>query len=175
MARYPGKMDLLGMLGAIKIMVSCNGQSTRQDAYEALRKHFGESLSDSDLSRKLDSLKRRGYIRIYNDDSRCSIEFTQKARCKMAENDCADCHPDGDFRLISFDVPEDKSYGRNMFRKKIKAAGAVQLQKSLWVCDHNISEVVELAAIEYGIDEYVVYAVIKKSNIEQTLKEIFKK
>ena len=79
------------------------------------------------------------------------------------------------FLFVSFDIPEKLNSGRNSFRRVIKKLGFLKIQNSLWVINKNISDLVEMAAIEYGVAEYVVYIVSSETNIDQSIVERLKK
>ena len=45
---------------------------------------------------------------------------------------------DGKWRIVVFDIPEQKRAIRNLFRRNLKKWGFKQLQKSVWVSKHNV-------------------------------------
>lgn len=47
---------------------------------------------------------------------------------------------DGIWRLVSFDIPEEKKKERNRLRKKLKELGFGMFQESLWVTPHELGE-----------------------------------
>ncbi len=128
-----------------------------------------------DIRKWISSLKQKGYIEVSNqpkkDTAGKSIRLTNKAKLKLLDKISAKIKPDKKLRFISFDIPEEIKYKRDRFRKSIKRLGFVQIQKSLWVIDKNVSEFVELAAKENKVDEYVAYIISEKSDIDRMIKK----
>jgi len=133
---------------------------------------FGASgISRRQISSVIYSLKRNNYVEIDNGDS---VKFTNKAKIKMIDKLVLD-QKDHKRRLVSFDIPETKKRQRNAFRRSIKQMGFRQIQKSLWVCDRNIGDMVEMLSKEYRVEEYVAYFVVESSNIENYIAKILSK
>jgi len=53
--------------------------------------------------------------------------------------------------------------------------GFVQIQKSLWVSDKNLGELVEMVVKEYKVENYVAYFIIDNSNIEKHIGNLLLK
>ncbi len=120
-------------------------------------------IPHQDISKMVYELNRRQYIENVDGDS---VVLTNKAKIKIIDQVIEANIIDGKFRLVSFDVPEIKRKNRNNFRRAIKRMGFVQVQKSLWVSDRNSSDLVELAAKEYGVADFVAYFIAERSNID---------
>lgn len=137
-------------------------------------KHLRDEFNDQNISGKKISkmtydLKRSKYLEIGEGDS---VILTDKAKIKLIDK-CLTGHvDDGKKRLISFDIPEPKRVKRDGFRRVIKRMGFVQIQKSLWVCDRNLGELVEIAIKEFKVERYVAYFVVENSNIEKYIKKL---
>lgn len=125
---------------------------------------------DGKISRTIYELKRSGYVLFEGD----SIKLTNKAKMKMVDKIAAKFSDSKKYHLVSFDIPEVNRVGRNQFRRAIKRMGFVQIQKSLWVCTKNIGDLVEAAAEEYNVSDYVAYFVSENSNIDEHISEIIK-
>ena len=103
-----------------------------------------------------------------------SIKLTNKAKIKIIDKIIEGKEKDNKYRFISFDIPERLHYYRDLFRRAIKRMGFRQIQQSLWVTDKNIGDLVEIAAKEYGVEEYVAYIVAETSNIDAHIKQTLK-
>jgi len=137
--------------------------------------YLHENVSSPDITnRKLNQtiydLKRRNYIDFGPSDS---VILTNKAKIKIIDKIIKTKKQDGHYRLISFDIPEDKRNNRNNFRRAIKRMGFKQVQKSLWVSKENVGELVEIAANEYKVSQYIAYFIVDKSNIDSHLNKLF--
>ena len=100
-----------------------------------------------------------------------SIELTNKAKLKVIELIAKKTKRDKVYRFVSFDIPEEKRKSRDQFRRVIKRMGFVQIQKSLWVTNKNLSTLVEAAAYEYGVEKYIAYIVSMKSDIDGIIEK----
>lgn len=147
-----------------KIGISSNG----------LRKYFRENtrsldVSDRQISQMVYDLKRREYISFGEGDS---VVLTNKAKIKIIDQVVRDERKDGKYRFISFDIPESKRLRRDNFRLAIKRMGFCQVQKSLWVCEYNLGDLVEAAIAEFEVDDYVAYFVADKTNIDDHIQKV---
>lgn len=149
-----------------------------------LKDHFKQALfkmprerilSTRKISDIFHQLKRGGYIEIvHNDNGTESIRFTNKSRLAVIDQYSSRAEHDSINRFISFDIPERLRVNRNHFRRVIKRLGFKQIQKSLWVCNKQVGEMVELAAKEYKINDYVIYIAADKTNIDTAIHRLFK-
>ncbi|MFA7253111.1 MAG: CRISPR-associated endonuclease Cas2 [Patescibacteria group bacterium] len=132
--------------------------------------HYADAGIDNvKISKMVYDLKRSNYLDFDNSDS---VVFTNKAKMKIIDKLTADLNITKKYHLISFDIPEAKRANRNRFRRVIKRMGFKQIQKSLWVNTRDVGELVEAAAIEYNVNQYVAYFISEKSNIDQFISKI---
>ncbi|MBI2049577.1 CRISPR-associated endonuclease Cas2 [Candidatus Roizmanbacteria bacterium] len=68
---------------------------------------------------------------------------------------------DGLFRIVTFDIPEDKRIAREMFRKKLTDLGFQKLQKSVFVIRFPCKGEVDFLRHSLEIAPYVLYIVAK--------------
>ncbi|MFA5158028.1 MAG: hypothetical protein WC451_02470 [Patescibacteria group bacterium] len=123
------------------------------------------------IQANIGSLEQRGYIKI--DRKSDSIVLTKKGQIKIIENS-DDSTVDGKWRMVSFDIPETLQVKRNQFRRSIKRIGYKKVQKSLWVCPFVKSDKVELIIRELGINSYVAFLLVEKTDIDNFLQALFK-
>ncbi|OGD63138.1 hypothetical protein A2215_01590 [Candidatus Berkelbacteria bacterium RIFOXYA2_FULL_43_10] len=110
------------------------------------------------------NLKKSGYLRL--DSASQSVEFTNKAKLRIVDQIAKSRSKVSEYRFVSFDIPEPKRRLRDGFRRAIKKMGFVQIQKSLWVINKDVGDLVELAAYEYGVEKYMAYIASAKSDID---------
>ena len=144
--------------------------ASRRELYSVLQ---GENVSKwtvENICRSLQSLKQRGYIEIINDEHGGSIHYTDRAKLKMVDKIAEKMPKDNSMlRFISFDIPEQLKSQRDHFRMIIKRLGFKQVQKSLWVSNKNVAKLVELAAEDLKIADFIIYIVSTKTNIDKTI------
>jgi len=146
------------------------------------RNHFKQAIlsmpSDRILTTKniadlFHQLKRSGYIEITKDSNgNESLRFTNKSRLAVVDQYSKRAQTDNIYKFVSFDIPERLRVNRNHFRRIIKRLGFKQIQKSLWVSNKEIGDLVEIAAREYKIYDYIVYLTVSKTNIDQVINKI---
>lgn len=130
-----------------------------------------KEISSEKISKLTYDLKRSGYIR---ESKNSCVELTNKAKIKIIDKYSQKNKPDGKIRIVSFDIPEDMRIKRNRFRKILKNIGFKQIQKSLWACNSNQGELVEIAANDLGVSDYVAYFVVESSNINKHISSVLK-
>lgn len=151
--------------------VTLGKQISEMELYQHLCDATPKNVERRQISRTVYELKRGGYIAIESD----SVQLTNKARMKIVDKIAAGTPQTTQYFLVSFDIPEVLSTGRRQFRQAIKKMGFRQIQKSLWVANRQLGDLVEVAALEYGVDEYVAYFIANHSNIDHHIKNIMAK
>ncbi len=133
----------------------------KKEFYRYLHGYYHErEMTVENISKWLHNLKKSGYIELIECEGQKSVRFTNKARLAIVDRLAERINTENQYYLVSFDIPEKKSWQRNQFRRVLKRLGFRQVQKSLWVINKNCGELVELAASEYHVSDYVVYAVV---------------
>lgn len=132
-----------------------------------------KELTTSNICRMFNQLKKSGYIETINKNNTESIHFTNKARLALVDRISSRSKLDNVYRFVSFDIPESSRINRNQFRYFIKRLGFKQIQKSLWICNKSIGDLVEIAAYEYKVEEYVVYIAAQNTNIDGIIEKMF--
>ncbi len=146
---------------------------SRKKVFGALHGNFGDKWAAKRGSRTISDLVSRGYFESSHDGK--SVRFTNKAKIKIIDKISNKTRSDGKDRLVSFDIPEKLKDKRDSFRLMLKRMGFKQIQKSLWVCDKNIGYLVEMVSEEFGVNDYVVYVVVERTNIDETIDEMLSK
>lgn len=146
----------------------------RYTAYSAFNK-VSPGISISKSSRILESLNNRGYLKINRNKSGTSVELTGKAKMKIIDKIVRNIKSGNKHYFVSFDIPEDFRFKRDRFRRIIKNMGFIQIQKSLWVINKEMGNLVETAAYECEIEKYLVYIVSAKTDIDGIIDKRFKK
>lgn len=82
---------------------------------------------------------------------------------------------DQKWRLVFFDIPEDRRSGRTMLTSKLKSLGFYQLQKSAWIHPFPCRDVIERISSQYEVDSYISYVEVTYIDNQQKLKERFRK
>ena len=142
---------------------------SRKKAYQMFNSRYGD-ISRSSSSKFFNNLKRQGYLKY--EKSTDSFVFTTKTKIKLAKVIGKNIGLSKKFCFFSFDIPEQLKFNRDKFRKSIKDLGCKQIQKSLWVTNKNIYDLVQEIAEELGIEKYIICIISEKTDIDQTIRRI---
>jgi len=81
---------------------------------------------------------------------------------------------DGKWRMVSFDIPEERKKGRNALRYRLRMAGFREVQESLFLypydCEKEIRDFIEL----FKLQKYVRFGLLDFIDNQDGLKVIFK-
>lgn len=134
-------------------------------------------INKSDLGRIIKRLEKQEMIAIREREGKTVIEITDKGRRRLLEYDFENIERkakkrDGKWRLIIFDIPEDKKQSREAFRNKLVQLDCVRLQDSVFVSAFPCKEEVDFLCHFLGISDYVTMVTL--DSIERGEKLIFK-
>ncbi len=119
-----------------------------------------ERQKSRELSRLRSYMKTQGLVR---GDYEHGIELTAKAHKRIKSysyntlNVAVPEYWDRKWRLVMFDVPEEKRESRVVFIRKLQELGYQLLQQSVWIHPFASKEEVYVAARHVGIEAYVTY------------------
>lgn len=63
---------------------------------------------------------------------------------------------DGKWRIVIFDIPEEKRIVRNLFRRNLKKWGFKNLQKSVWISKRDVFDKLDSYIKDVGIEKWVI-------------------
>jgi CRISPR-associated endonuclease Cas2 len=106
-------------------------------------------------------LKRHGYIQTFVEGKEKYLELTAKGKNfanKLLIKNVNIDRPkkwDGKWRIVIFDVPEDKHNARDFFREKLLDIGFLQVQKSVYIYPFECTEIISFLSKNLFIEKYV--------------------
>ena len=131
------------------------------------------------FSQEMYRLKRAGVIKKYIDDKGEFIELTSKGQNLMIGyfTDLLEVKPtskwDRKWRLVIFDIPDNKRRERDILRAKLNRIGFVKLQESVYVFPYECAEIIEALKDMYFIKPHVQYVLADRIETEINLLEVF--
>jgi len=126
-------------------------------------------------------LKEAELIAVYSEGKQKFIELTDQGRRRIGRYLFEDGNApipdlwDGKWRIIIFDIPEDKKIVRNIVRELLTRIGCYQLQKSVYVYPHDCIGIVRYIEHTYDIDSYIQFIVAERVETEVDLIKYFTK
>ena len=134
------------------------------------------------LKRSLFGLQKNGLITLTGQGENKKITLTEKGKQKVVEYDFYDLEInqpkkwDGKWRIVMFDVPEEKKRMRKNLWWKFKDIGFYLLQKSTYVFPYDCRAEIEMIKDFWGDYGEIIYIVgdIFDQKKETELKKFFK-
>lgn len=80
---------------------------------------------------------------------------------------------DGRWRIVIFDIPENKKMARDALRNKFKKLGMLQLQKSVFVYPYDCKKEIDFVSDFFGVANDILYLDAKIHEVEKDLKVFF--
>ena len=81
---------------------------------------------------------------------------------------------DGKWRVITFDIKEERKSTRNKIRHTLKTIGFRQLHKSVWVYPYDCEDFITLLKADFRIGRDLLYMIVWKMEHEKPLLNYFK-
>lgn len=131
------------------------------------------------LSKKIYELEKNGIVKKYTENKKNIIRITPlgyRKAIKYALNNYRIKKPrkwDKKWRVIIFDIPEDKKNIRNVIRLKLKNCGFYQLQKSVWIHPFECKELIWSLKYTYSASAYIQYLIVETLETEINLVKHF--
>lgn len=179
----PAQWILLLAAAGIVLTSPYGGKAVSAALRAYLKKKAGEKeyeriLDAQNISRALYRLKKRKHIKITREGSNTIIKLTEKGRRRKMEYEYANIKVprpkkwDKRWRLLMFDIPNEESTTRDSFRDKLKRAGFIQFQKSVWLYPYPCEDEIDFIAEYLRIGKYLTLLTVRIEN-DAPLKERF--
>lgn len=133
----------------------------------------------SDLSKIIERLKRQRYVRLEETRSGSALRLTSAGQQLLVHYELKD-NPikvprrwDGKWRIIVFDVKEERRYLRDRVRQQLQQWGFYQLQKSVWVYPHECEELIELLKTGHRVRHDLLYLTVVDMSQDNKLRKHF--
>jgi len=115
------------------------------------------------FSKRIYDIKRNGLIEYNpNQDFIITKRGREKINFKRIEGlSITNCKKDGWWRVIIFDIPEQRRGTRDILRSKLNEFNCYQVQKSVYVIPYSCEREIEELCSLLGINKYVVVVLAK--------------
>lgn len=118
--------------------------------------------------RVLKRLEKQSVISWKEYDGEMALALTEKGKRKLLRYNVENMpmhvnnRPDGLYRIITFDIPENKKRAREIFRSKLKELGCIPLQKSVFVSVRECKDTIDFLRYSLEIQSHVTYIVAQE-------------
>lgn len=168
------------------LLTFCDGINIAEEiiGYKWQRKQAREywKWRELDKNRFHDSLRRlekQGYINKYIENKKEIIKTTKignEKALKYIFNETKIKTPekwDKKWRVVIFDIPEEKKYLRNVVRERLKRWGFYKLQMSVFVYPFDCQKEIASLKYLYNLGPYLQYLVAESIETEKNLIGMF--
>ena len=145
----------------------------------ARRIHREIDEDKTNLKEKIHYLKKMGMIESFVENKETYYELTPKATSHIERIKYDDIKItrtrrwDKKWRIVIFDVPEDKKTGRDLFRRKIMSIGFRQIQKSVYVYPFECTEQMLKVSSFLNLSRFVTIVIAEIVQGEESMIENF--
>lgn len=121
----------------------------------------GEDLDEERFERAINRLKKSELIGIEEEDGGVTLHLTkdgEKKALRYSLDEMVLEKPekwDGKWRIIMFDIPDEKKVARNYFKQKLDDLRFITIQKSVYAHPYPCEEQIELIRSVYDIRPFV--------------------
>ena len=150
---------------------------------------YSETFSDilktarqkSEYSDTVKRMVKKGLIKYLNKDGEVKIFLTNKGKSIAQEYYLRDYKQikkpkkwDGKWRMVMFDIREDKRKIRNLLRFHLKKIGFIQVQGSVWVYPYPCEEIVTIVKTNFKLSDEVIYITTESFEKDTYFRKFFK-
>lgn len=157
-----------GLIDAMGTFIDHKPYRISKEAYFRMKNCRG-----SDIRQKLYDLKKRNLIKSVIENNEHYFELTPEGaevlKWSMIGKSKRQGKWDKLFRLVVFDIPEEKKATRNVIRDKLNEIGFVQMQKSVFVYPFDCKRDIETLCYYTNSGKYLRYLVVKITEGEEEL------
>jgi len=169
--------EVLQVLAVGGIVVASLAMPNLPIALGAAHKMWKE-FNRRDLGRIIKRLEKQEMISLSESDDKIKIEITDKGKRRLLEYDFENItlkakKRDGKWRLIIFDIPEDKKSVRDVFRRKLLQLGFIRVQDSVFASAFPCKGEIDFLCHFLEISDYIT--LVSLDRIERGEKLVFQK
>lgn len=152
---------------------------TAPNIFQAFPKRIRRLHTKKALDQSLKKLLKRGCIRFAQGTNGWRIELTEKGRAELISFETRERlikqgRWDGKWRILIFDIEEQRKNIREKVRRTLQNLGFYRLQDSVWVFPYECEEVLELLRTRYGVRHDALFVHANRISKDHWLRRHFK-
>ena len=140
---------------------------------------FRKKHNRKDFFYKVNYLQRKGYLNKFVENKESYLEITDLGKTMLKDIEYKNVKPerqniwDGKWRVVIFDVPEDKKDYRDTFRRKIQSWNFKQIQKSVYAFPFECAKEITQISFHIGVTKFVTVMIAEIIQGEEEILEHF--
>lgn len=169
-------LKAISIAGALPLLfIVPNLAKTISPILKSRQVKYDNKTAKNRISSTICRLRNRGLIK---NDTKGRLVLTEKgvatlSKYKLTELMKKPKRWDKKWRMVAFDVWEERRKTRDHLRRTLRRLGFVQLQASLWVYPYDCEEVVGLLRTDLKLSPAIQYMIVEKIDRDNWLKEHF--
>jgi len=170
-------LTIVGALGFVFVAAAA-GNAVQLLKYTPLLKK--SKLKIFEINQAIKRLLDRGLIEIKEDIDSKYLEVTNRGRHLLLKYELEGLVQDKPkkwdkkYRVVIFDISEQRKKVRDRLRGILKSFGFILLQDSVWVYPYECQEIIDLLKHYLQLKEDVLYMTVESIENDKWLKEEFK-
>jgi len=130
-------------------------------------------LTEASIKRSIRELARNKFIKIKKLEKRLIISLNDKGRLALLQNQLQHIKPgDGVCTVVVFDIPEAASSARRKFRRWLKNCHFKMLQRSVWITDRDVADLVNKALPSLRLPGWIITLTTLSSIVHKSYQKI---
>ena len=131
------------------------------------------------FNREIYRLKKYGYVKTYKKGGEVFIDLTKKGIKLVKKYNIEDLELkkeskwDKNWRMVLFDIPENKKSARASLRRKLGQLGFLKYQKSVFIYPYSCKDEIDFISNYFHVEDFVNYIVVKKINNDKKFRKCF--
>ncbi|MDO8570161.1 MAG: hypothetical protein Q7R97_01080 [Candidatus Daviesbacteria bacterium] len=118
--------------------------------------YWDRPLKKSELAQAFKRLREQGIVREDKVGQDLIFKLTDAGKDLILGSETNNENWDRKWRIVIFDIPEEKRVVRDLFRRNLKKWGFNNLQKSVWISKKDIFDKLKGYIAELGIEKWVI-------------------
>lgn len=114
------------------------------------------NLKKSSLSHALKIMRERGLIELEKDQDKILVKLTELGKDALINLNGPAEDWDGKWRLVMFDIPENKRLIRDLLRRRLRDWEFRLWQRSVWISKRDVALKLRKLISKLGIEDWVV-------------------
>lgn len=168
----------IGVLGFVAVAVVA-GNAVQLLKYTPLG---GKKLKFKryEINRSIKKLLERGLLKVIEDKNNRYLEVTTKGKRLLLRYELeglAKEKPkkwDKKYRVVIFDISEQRKRTRDQLREILRSFGFVCLQNSVWIYPYHCQEIIELLKKYLELKKEIIYMTVDSIEGDKQLRKTFK-
>lgn len=130
-------------------------------------------LTAASIKRSIRELERNKFIKIKKMEKRLTISLSDKGRLALLRHQLQQIKPgNGVCTMVVYDIPEAASSARRQFRRWLKDCHFKMLQRSVWITDRDVTDLVNEALPGLRLPGWIITLTTLSPTVYRSYKKI---